>query len=89
MSGPDFTQQAHDLLQQMSAIVDSLILAVEESRFDDLDRLLGQRDVCPEALEQLAQAQPLCQSRFLILLSKFRRRTAAWRPSSNRTTPKP
>ena len=60
MSGPDFTQQAHDLLQQMSAIVDSLILAVEESRFDDLDRLLGQRDVCQEALEQLTQAQPLC-----------------------------
>jgi len=60
VSGPDFTQQAHDWLQQMSAIVESLILAVEDSRFDDLDRLLGQRDVCQEALEQLAQAHPLC-----------------------------
>lgn len=60
MSGSDFTQQAHDLLQQMSAIVDSLILAVQESRFDDLDCLLGQRDACQGALEQLAQDQPLC-----------------------------
>ena len=60
MSGSDFTQQAHDLLQQMSAIVDSLILAVQESRFDDLDCLLGQRDACQGALERLAQAQPLC-----------------------------
>ena len=59
MSSPDFTQQAHDLLQQMSAIVDASILAVEESRFDDLQSLLGQRDVCQEALEQLAQVQPL------------------------------
>ena len=59
MSSPDFTQQAHDLLQQMSAIVDASILAVEESRFDDLQILLGQRDVCQEALEQLAQVQPL------------------------------
>ena len=41
MSSPDFTQQAHDLLQQMSAIVDALIVAVEESRFDDLEGLLG------------------------------------------------
>ena len=59
MSSPDFTQQAHDLLQQMSAIVDALILAVEESRFSDLESLLGQRDVCQGALEKLAQAQPL------------------------------
>ena len=59
MSSPDFTQQAYDLLQQMSAIVDASILAVEESRFDDLQSLLGQRDGCQEALEQLAQAQPL------------------------------
>ena len=59
MSGPDFTQHAHDLLQQMSAIVDALIVAVEESRFDDLEGLLGQRDVCQNALEALAQAQPL------------------------------
>ena len=59
MSSPDFTQQAHDLLQQMSAIVDALILAVEESRFDDLESLLAQRDICQEGLEQLAQAQPL------------------------------
>ena len=59
MSSPDFTQQAYDLLQQMSAIVDASILAVEESRFDDLQSLLGQRDGFQEALEQLAQAQPL------------------------------
>ena len=32
---------------------------MEESRFDDLQSLLGQRDVCQEALEQLAQVQPL------------------------------
>ena len=59
VSSPDFTQHAHDLLQQMSAIVDALIVAVEESRFDDLEGLLGQRDVCQNALEELAQAQPL------------------------------
>jgi hypothetical protein len=59
VSSPDFTQQAHDLLQQMSAIVDASILAVEESRFDDLQSLLGQRDVCQESLEELAQGQPL------------------------------
>ena len=59
MSSPDFTHQAHDLLQQMSAIVDALIVAVEESRFDDLEVLLAQRDVCQNALEELAQAQPL------------------------------
>jgi hypothetical protein len=59
VSSHDFTQQAHDLLQQMSAIVDASILAVEESRFDDLQSLLGQRDVCQEALEELAQGQPL------------------------------
>ena len=47
VSGPDFTPHANDLLQQMSAIVDALIVAVEESRFDDLEGLLGQRDVCP------------------------------------------
>ena len=59
MSGPDSTQKAHDLLQQMSDIVDSLILAVQESRFDDLASLLDQRDLCQVGLEQLAQAQPL------------------------------
>ena len=59
MSSSDFTQEAHDLLQQMSTIVDALIFAVEESRFDDLESLLGQRDVCQEALEHLAQASPL------------------------------
>lgn len=74
MSGSDFTQQAHDLLQQMSAIVDSLILAVQESRFDDLDCLLGQRDACQEALEQLAQAQPLCPDSLSHSLEKIQER---------------
>lgn len=59
MSSPEFTQQAHDRLQLMSEIVDALILAVQESRFDDLESLLDQRDACQEGLEQLAQSHPL------------------------------
>ncbi|MAV54860.1 MAG: hypothetical protein CMJ28_02780 [Phycisphaerae bacterium] len=59
MTNPEPTQQAHDLLQKMSGIVDALVHAVQESRYDEIGTLLDQRDDCQGALESVAQTGPL------------------------------